>query len=80
LLTVQAQAIGLPILPTTRRIMKSISSDIKNSFQKIVLTEKQMDQLYDLAIKYKNKSIRKEEFILELRGGGCYYFYHHCVE
>ena len=31
---------------------------------------KQMDQLYDLAVKYRNNSMSREEFILELRGGG----------
>jgi hypothetical protein len=74
------QAIGLPILPTTPPILRSIHSDtpkkviiaqvIYNSPEKIVFTEKQMDQLYDFAIKYRNNSMSREEFILELRGGG----------
>jgi hypothetical protein len=77
---VPSEAIGLPILPTTPPIMRSIDSDtskkviiaqvINNSPEKIVFTEKQMDQLYDLAVKYRNNSMSREEFILELRGGG----------
>lgn len=60
--------------------MRSIHSDtlkkviiarvINNSPEKIVFTEKQMDQLYDLAVKYRNNSIGREEVIFELRGGG----------
>ena len=77
---VPSQAIGLPILPTTPPIMRSIHSDtpkkviiarvINNSPEKIAFTEKQMDQLYDLAVRYRNNSMSREEFILELRGGG----------
>ena len=59
--------------------MKSIHSDtpkkviiaqvIHNSPEKIVFTEKQIDQLYDLAVKYRNNSMNREELITELRGG-----------
>jgi hypothetical protein len=75
---VPSQAIGLPILPTTPLILRSIHSDtpkkgiidqvIKNSPDKIVFTQKQIDQVYDLAVKYRNNSMSREEFILELRG------------
>ena len=77
---VPSQAIGLPILPTTPPIMRSIHSDtpkkviiagvINNSPEKTVFNEKQMDQLYDLAVKYRNNLISKEELVMELRGGG----------
>lgn len=76
---VPSQAIGLPILPTTPPIMRSIHSDtpkkviiaqvINNSPEKIVFTEKQMDQLYDLSVKYRNNSMSRKELITELRGG-----------
>jgi len=36
---------------------------------KIVFTEKRMDQLYDLAVKCRNNSMSKEELITKLRGG-----------
>jgi hypothetical protein len=76
---VPSQAIGLPILRPTSSIMRSIHSDtskkviiarvINNTPEKIFFTEKQMDQFYDLAVKYRNNSISREEIILELRGG-----------
>jgi hypothetical protein len=47
-----------------------IASVINNRPDKIVFTEKQMDQLYDLAVKCRNNSISKEELITELIGGG----------
>jgi len=72
------QAIGLPILPPP--IMRSIHSDtskeiiisqvINNNPEKIIFNEKQMDKLYDLAVKCRNNSINREELIMELRGGG----------
>jgi len=77
-----SQQIGLPILPTTPSIMRSIHSDtglskkviiarvINDSPDEIVFTEKQMDQFYDLAVKCRNNSISKEELVMELRGGG----------
>ncbi len=36
---------------------------------KLVFSEKQMDQLYDLAVKYGNGCISKNDLMLELRGG-----------
>jgi hypothetical protein len=46
-----------------------IASVIDNSPDKIVFSEKQMKKLYEIAIKYKDNSISREEVILELRGG-----------
>jgi hypothetical protein len=80
---VPSQAIGLPILRTNTPIVRSIYSDtpkkvpkkviiaqvINNSPNKIDFTEKQIDQLYDLAVRYRNNAMSREEFILELRGG-----------
>ena len=78
---VPAQAVGLPILPTTTPIMRSIYSDIdlskkaiiaqviKDIPDKIVFTEREMDQLYDLSVKCRNNSISQEELITTLRGG-----------
>ena len=78
----QAIGIGLPILqPTSAFILRSIDSNtpkqliiaqvIKNSSgnQKIFFSENEMDQLYDLAIKYKNNDISSDEIILQIRGG-----------
>jgi hypothetical protein len=60
--------------------MRSIHSDtskkviiaqvIQDMPEKIIFNEKQMDKLYDLAVKYRNNSMSRKEFILELRGGG----------
>jgi hypothetical protein len=80
---VPSQAIGLPILSPmpTSCIMRAIHSDsenektiiiaqvINNSREPICFTEKQMDKLYDLAVKYTNKSITRNQLLLELRGG-----------
>jgi hypothetical protein len=76
---VPSQVIGLPILPPTSSIMRSIHYDtpkkviiarvINNSIEKILFTEKQMDEFYDLAVKYRNNSMSREEVILELSGG-----------
>jgi hypothetical protein len=50
--------------------MRSIHSDTpKKVIIARVFTEKQMDQFYDLAVKYRNNSMSREELILELRGG-----------
>ena len=75
-----SQAIGLPILTTTSAIMRTIDSYtpkkviiarvIESSPDKVIFTEKQMDQLYDFAVKCANGSMSKEELITELRGGG----------
>ena len=46
-----------------------IAQIMDNKPDKIVFTEKQMYQLYDLAIKLDNNSISLEELITELRGG-----------
>lgn len=54
-------------LDTTKKVI--IARVINNSPEKILFTEKQMDQFYDLAVKYRNNSMSKEEVILELRGG-----------
>lgn len=69
-----SQAIGLPILTPSAPMMRSINFNQKllvmdNRPDKIVFSEKQMDQLYNLAVKWKNKSISKKELITELRGG-----------
>jgi hypothetical protein len=63
------QAIGKQILPTTPPIMRSSHSDtpkkviiarvINKSPEKIVFTEKQMDQLYYFAVKYINNSMNR---------------------
>lgn len=58
--------------------MRSIHSDtpkkvarvINDIPDRIVFNDKEMDQLYDLAIKYRNKSMSRKEFILEFQGGG----------
>ena len=79
---VPSQAIGLPILPTPTPIMRSIHSvnslDKQAIIGKVVqassnefdFTEKQMNQLYDLAVKCGNGSMSRKELITELRGGG----------
>ena len=77
------QAIGLPILPNTPAIMRSIHSNagfskktiiaqvIESNSDRIVWNEKQMDQLYEIAMRCKNNSITtQEQLINELRGGG----------
>jgi hypothetical protein len=78
------QAIGLPILPTTPPIMRSIHSNaglskkaiiaqvIKDMPAEIVFTKTEMDQLYYLSVKCRNNSISQEELITKisnLRGG-----------
>jgi hypothetical protein len=65
---VPAQAIGLPVLPPP--IIKGINPItqkkaiiaklINNSPDKLLFTEKQMDQLYDLAVKCQINSMTKE--------------------
>lgn len=46
-----------------------IAQVISNSPDKILFNEKQMDLLYDLALKWRINAITKEEFLTELRGG-----------
>jgi hypothetical protein len=64
------QAIGLPILPTTQSIMRSIHSNAGLSKKaiiaqvmpaKIVFTKTEMDQFHDLSMKIRNLSITQEE-------------------
>ncbi len=74
-----SQATGLLIFLTTAPIMKSIDLNIlqkeiiaiviNNRPEKIVFTKKEMGQLYDLAVKYKNNCMSRKECILERRGG-----------
>jgi hypothetical protein len=78
------QAIGLPILPTTPSIMRSIHSNANLSKQVIInqviqqmpaeiyFTERKMDELYHLSIEYKNNSLSQKELINKisnLKGG-----------
>jgi hypothetical protein len=78
------QAIGLPILPTTPSIMRSIHSNTGLSKQAIIaqviqempaeidFTEREMDELYHLSVECKNNSLSQEELITKisnLRGG-----------
>jgi hypothetical protein len=78
-----SQAIGLAILRPTESIMRPssyyIDSDAKkkliiskvsqNKPETSLFTEKQMEQFYNLAIKYQNKSLTTEQLIFEIRGG-----------
>ena len=78
---VPSQAIGLWILPKHPPIIRSINSDasfckkiaiasvMQNKPDKIVFSEKQMDKLYEIALKCKDNFMSKEELIAELRGG-----------
>lgn len=75
------QAIGLPILPNTPAIMRSIHSNpekeviiaqIVQQMPEMDFTEKEMDELYHLSVEYKNNSLSQEELItkvINLRGG-----------
>jgi hypothetical protein len=78
------QAIGLPILPTTPSIMRSIHSNANLSKQVIIdqviqqmpaeiyFTESEMDELYHLSVECKTNSLSQEELITKisnLRGG-----------
>lgn len=48
-----------------------IARGIESNSDRIVWNEKQMDQLYDIAMRCKSNSITsKEQLISELRGGG----------
>ena len=72
------QAIGLPILPNTPSIMRSIHSNaglskkaiiaqvIRDMPATIVFTKMEMKQLYDLSVKCKDNSISQEELITTL--------------
>ena len=78
------QAIGLPILPSTSPIMRSIHSNaglskkaiiaqvIQDMPAEIYFTEREIDQLYHLSIECINNSLSQEELITtltNLRGG-----------
>ena len=78
------QAIGLPILPTTPSIMRSIHSNADLSKQaiiaqviqempaEIVFTKAEMNELYHLSVGCKSNSLSQEELITKisnLRGG-----------
>ena len=78
------QAIGLPILPTTPPIMRSIHSNTGLSKQAIIVqviqqmpaeidfTESEMNELYQLSVECKINSLSQEELITKitnLRGG-----------
>jgi hypothetical protein len=80
------QLIGLPIVlsPQTSLLMRSSHLDIekqiiisealnhiKNSGEKFLFTEKEIYQLYNIAVKYKNTPhlLTNKQLILELRGG-----------
>lgn len=75
-----SQAIGLPIYRTSSSIIRSkidlskkviIARIIESNPDQIVWNEKQMDKLYDIAMRCKSNSITsKEQLISELRGGG----------
>jgi hypothetical protein len=81
---IPTQAIGLPILPTTPSIMRSIHSNVDLSKQtiiaqviqkmpaEIVFTKTKMDELYYLSVGCKSNSLSQEELITKisnLRGG-----------
>ena len=78
------QAIGLPILPKTPAIMKFSHSNVGLSKKAIIaqvikempaeidFTEREIDQLYNLGIEWRNNSLSQEELITKisnLRGG-----------
>jgi len=77
-----SQAISLPIYRTSPSISTIrakidlskkviIARVIESNSDRIVWNEKQMDQLYDIAMRCKSNSINsKEQLISELRGGG----------
>lgn len=79
-----SQAIGVPIPPPIMRMRsiqlngplskKAIIAQVsKEISSEIVFTKTEMDQLYDLSVKYKNNTISQEELLTEisnLRGGG----------
>ena len=77
-----SQAISLPIYRTSPSISTIrakidlskkviIARVIESNSDRIVLTEKQMDQLYDIAMRCKSNSITSQnQLINELRGGG----------
>jgi hypothetical protein len=81
---IPSQAIGLPILPTTPLITRSIHSNANLSKQVIIdqviqqmpaeiyFTEREMDELYHLSVECKTNSLSQEELITKisnLRGG-----------
>ena len=81
---VPSQAIGLPILPTTRPVMESRYSNINLSKKAIIaqisrelptemdFTEKEIDQCYNFSIEYINNELSQNELISKinnLRGG-----------
>lgn len=70
---------GLPVVPQISQRMNYTRSDtlknliiaqvIRDNPDKILFNEKQIDLLYDLALKCRINSITKEELLTELRGG-----------
>ena len=81
---VPSQAIGLPILPTTRPVMESRYSNINLSKKALIaqisrelptemdFTEKEIDQFYNFSIEYINNELSQDELISKinnLRGG-----------
>jgi hypothetical protein len=78
-----SQAIGIPVLPPIIRMSSTqlngplskneiITQVSKEMSSKIVFTKTEMDQLYDLSVKYKDNAISQEELLTEisnLRGG-----------
>ena len=81
---IPSQAIGLPILPQTPAIMRSIHSNADLSKQAIIaqviqqrpaeidFTQAEMNKLYHLSVECKNNSLSQEELITKitnLKGG-----------
>lgn len=65
------QAIGLPILPNTPAIMKFSHSNVGLSNAQVIkempaeidFTEREIDQLYNLGIEWRNNSLSQEELL-----------------
>ena len=72
------QAIGLPILPNTPAIIKVSHSNVGLSKKAIIaqvikempaeidFTEREIDQLYNLGIEWRNNSLSQEELITKI--------------